>query len=96
MDEKNRIEELLIENYQFIKNHKGNTDANKVFFIKGFMEACLMGKLVSRVELEQIINRSHKTVFGVEYEKRIDLRETTEEWLDIPTHIRRKQALDEN
>lgn len=94
MNAKERLEELLIDNYTFMKNNNGRTDASSNAYIKGFMEACLIERMISRVAVENIINQAHLKVFGVDFKSRNQLKEATEAWLDIPTHIRHKKRID--
>lgn len=94
LNARERLEELLIDNYNFMKNNNGRTEASRINYIQGFIEACLIERTISRVSVEQIINQAHLKVFGVDFQSRNQLKEATEEWLDIPTHIRHKKNID--
>lgn len=88
-----RLEELLINNYKYLKGNHGNIDSKQSAYIQGFMEACLLNRSLSRTGIESIINRAHKKVFGVDFESRQDLKVATDDWLDIPTHIRQNKSI---
>jgi hypothetical protein len=89
-----RLEELLISNYKSIKENNGTVNVNQSSYIQGFMEACLINRSLSRTAIESIINNAHKNVFGVDFQSRQDLEVATDEWLDIPTHIRQNKNID--
>lgn len=93
MDTAERLEELLINNYQFLKDNHGNVDFKQAAYIQGFMEACLINRSLSRTVIESIINRAHEKVFGVDFQSRQDLKVATDDWLDIPTHIRQNKSI---
>lgn len=91
-----RLEELLINNYQYLKDNHGSIDSKQSAYIQGFMEACLINQSVSRTGIESIINRAHEKVFGVDFKSRQDLKVATDDWLDIPTHIRQNKSIQIN
>ena len=93
MDSTERLEELLIKNYQFIKDNNGNIDVKQSAYIQDFMEACIINRSLSRTVIESIINKSHKQVFGVDFKSRQDLKVVIDDWLDIPTHIRQNKKI---
>lgn len=88
-----RLEELLINNYTFLKDNHGKVDVKQSAYIQGFMEACLMNRSLSRMSIESTINKAHKSVFGVDFKSRQDLKVATDDWLDIPTHIRQNKSI---
>ena len=93
MDSSERLEELLIINYQLLKDNHGKIDSKQSAYIQGFMEACLMNRSLSRMGIESIINKAHKKVFAVDFKSRQDLKVATDDWLDIPTHIRQNKSI---
>lgn len=93
VDSSERLEELLINNYQYLKDNHGSIDVKQAAYIQGFMEACLINRTLTRIGIESIINKAHLQVFGIDFKSRQDLKIATDDWLDIPTHIRQNKSI---
>lgn len=85
-----RLKELLTVLYQNTKEHKKRTESPK---IEGFIEAGLCSGILSRSEVEEIINLAHKDVFGFEFIDKIRPNDKDSELLDIPTYIRDRKEI---
>lgn len=84
-----RLNTLLLELYETMLTSKQRINSPK---IEGFIEAGLCADVVSREEVEQIIDAAHLKVFGVRFTSKLRPTESNSEVLDIPTYIRdRKQ-----
>ena len=88
----NRLSELLEMNYQQLKDTNGRSSLGGDH-IQGFMEAGIITCVVSRVELEMVIDDSYKAIFGISFKDRGNVSLGMSEILDVPTWIRRGREL---
>jgi hypothetical protein len=86
----NRLTELLKMNYQQLKDTSGRSSLGGDH-IQGFMEAGLITGVVSRVELERVIDDAYMSIFGISFKDRSNASLGTPEVLDVPTWIRRNR-----
>lgn len=82
------LRQMLENQYEEIKNESSKSLV-KNERISGYMEAGLISSLVNRVELKQVINESHKKVFGLTFDERSNAEQESKDVWDVPTWIRR-------
>ncbi len=85
---KNRLQNLLETNYELIKNAKQRKRSD--LKVEGFMEAGLCLGVVTKSELQDVVDAAHIKVFGVPFNEKIRPKNIDDGLLDIPTWIRDK------
>jgi hypothetical protein len=89
------LRQLLESQYNDMKNNPSKS-LSKNERIEGYMEAGLIASLVNRNELKQVINNSHKAVFGVTFDERREVNADAENLWDIPTWVRKGVEIDKS
>lgn len=91
-DYKLRLTHLLTQNYQLIK--EGGIRKHSDPKIEGFMEAGLVLGVVSKQDLQVIINQAHLQVFNVPFAEKIRPQDKNDDLLDVPTWLRDRKSID--
>lgn len=88
------LRELLENQYSDVKNNPSKSLAKNTR-IEGYMQAGLVASVVTSKELKQVINDSHKKVFGVSFDERAVPNTGNEKIWDVPTWIRKGIEINE-
>jgi len=88
---RNRLKQLLVKNYELLKTTGRKVRSDQK--IEGYMEAGLSLGVVSKNDLERIIDEAHSEVFSVPFVQKVRAESLNDEILDIPTWIRDKKDL---
>ena len=83
--------------YTVIKSTHAEPEREKGY-LEGFIDAALHLKLFTTEELQELIEKVHYEIFGMDVQERINtsprLSMSTDEWHQIPTFIRKGKELE--